>query len=95
MAHRCFWCATDIGNDPEERTVYLQRFIHKKCLKILKRRLKQEGWTHPEEGKQMRMNEEKAVEILKKAKDYYGMKRKDYDAVIKWLEGRIKRKKKG
>lgn len=41
------------------------------------------------------MNEKKAIEILKKARDYYSMKRKEYDAVIKWLEGRERRKKKG
>lgn len=39
-----------------------------------------------------RMNEKRAIEILKKARDYYSMKRSGYDAVIKWLEGRVKRK---
>jgi len=41
-----------------------------------------------------RMTEEKAIEILTKAKVYYNMKRQGYDDVIKWLEGRIKRRSK-
>jgi Lhr-like helicase len=40
------------------------------------------------------VREEEAIEILKKAKVYYNMKREGYDNVIKWLEGRVKRKKK-
>jgi hypothetical protein len=40
------------------------------------------------------MNEEEAIEILKKVREYYGLKRQGYDRVIKWLEGRIKRRKK-
>ena len=40
-----------------------------------------------------RMNEEKAIVELKKVKEYYRMKRQGYDDIIKWLEGRIKRKK--
>ncbi len=42
----------------------------------------------------MRMNEERAIEILKKVKVYYNMNREGYDDVIKWLEGRIKRRPK-
>lgn len=41
-----------------------------------------------------RMTEEKAIEILKNRKDYYNMNHSGYDAVIKWLEGRVKRRKK-
>jgi len=40
------------------------------------------------------VNEKQAIEILIKAKEYYNMKRKGYDDVIKWLEGRERRKKK-
>lgn len=40
------------------------------------------------------MREEEAIEILKKAREYYNMKRQGYDKVIKWLEGRVKREKK-
>ena len=40
------------------------------------------------------MKEKEAIEILLKAKYYYNMKRKGYDDVIKWLEGRERRKKK-
>ena len=40
------------------------------------------------------MNEEEAIEILLKVKEYYSLKRTEYDNVIKWLEGRIKRRKK-
>ncbi len=40
-----------------------------------------------------RMNEEKAIEILKNRKSYYNMKHSGYDAVIKWLEKRLKKKK--
>jgi len=42
----------------------------------------------------MKMNEKKAIAILKDRKDYYNMHHKEYDAVIKWLEGRVRRKKK-
>ena len=41
-----------------------------------------------------RMNEEKAIAELKKVREYYCMNRKGYDDVIKWLEGRIKRRPK-
>ena len=41
-----------------------------------------------------RMTEERALEILKKVREYYGMKRKGYNDVIKWLEGRVKRRPK-
>lgn len=40
------------------------------------------------------MREEEAIEILLKVKDYYNLKRTGYDNVIKWLEGRIKRRAK-
>ena len=39
------------------------------------------------------MNEKKAIEILKNVRDFYSLKRKGYDDVIKWLEGRERRKK--
>ena len=39
------------------------------------------------------MKETEAIEILKKARYYYCFKRPKYDAVIKWLEGRERRKK--
>lgn len=42
----------------------------------------------------MIVNERQAIEILLKVKEYYGLKRKGYDDVIKWLEGKEKRKKK-
>ena len=42
----------------------------------------------------VRMNERKAIEILKKTREYYNMHRQDYDKVIKWLEGRLKRSRK-
>ena len=38
------------------------------------------------------MNERKAISILKNRKEYYNMKHSGYDSVIKWLEGRLKRK---
>ncbi|GAI92831.1 unnamed protein product [marine sediment metagenome] len=41
-----------------------------------------------------RMNEKKAIEILKNRKEYYNMKHSGYDAVIRWLEGRLKRRSK-
>ncbi len=41
-----------------------------------------------------RMTEKKAIGILKNRKEYYNMKHGGYDAVIKWLEGRVKRRKK-
>ena len=41
-----------------------------------------------------RMTEEKAVVVLKKVREYYSMNRKEYNSVIKWLEGRIKRRQK-
>lgn len=44
--------------------------------------------------KTSRMTEEKAVVILMKVREYYSLKRQGYDDVIKWLEGRIKRRKK-
>ena len=39
------------------------------------------------------MKEAEAIEILKKVRWYYCFKRKPYDKVIKWLEGREIRKK--
>ena len=41
-----------------------------------------------------RMNEERAIAELKKVREYYRLKRQGYDDVIKWLEGRIKRRSK-
>ena len=41
-----------------------------------------------------RMNEEKAIHELKKVREYYSLKRRGYNDVIKWLEGRIKRRSK-
>lgn len=41
----------------------------------------------------MRMTEEKAISILKNRKEYYNMHHNGYDSVIKWLEGRVKRRK--
>ena len=41
-----------------------------------------------------RMSEKKALAELKKVREYYSLKRQGYDDVIKWLEGRIKRRKK-
>ena len=40
------------------------------------------------------MKEKEAIEILKKVRRYYNMHRPKYDEVIKWLEGRERRKKK-
>ena len=39
------------------------------------------------------MNEKQAIQELKKVREYYCMKRKEYDDVITWLEGRMKRSK--
>ena len=47
-----------------------------------------------EEEMTTRMNEEKALAELMKVREYYGMNRKRYNDVIKWLEGRIKRRSK-
>lgn len=41
-----------------------------------------------------RMTEARAIVILKKVREYYSMNREGYNDVIKWLEGRIKRRKK-
>ena len=41
-----------------------------------------------------RMTEEKALTELKKVREYYSLKRQGYDDVIRWLEGRIKRRSK-
>lgn len=38
------------------------------------------------------MNEEKAIEILKKVKRYYNMHRSGYNDVIKWLERKQRKK---
>ena len=40
-----------------------------------------------------RKSEKRAVEELKKVREYYSLKRRGYDDVIKWLEGRIKRRR--
>ena len=47
-----------------------------------------------EEEMNGRMNEGKAIRILKDRKEYYNMHHRGYDNVIKWLEGRLKRRKK-
>ncbi len=39
------------------------------------------------------MTEERAIEILKYVREYYSVYRQGYNDVIKWLEGRIKRRK--
>lgn len=40
------------------------------------------------------MDESQAIWILKNRKEYYNMHHTGYDAVIRWLEGRLKRRKK-
>ena len=40
------------------------------------------------------MTDEKALAELLKVREYYSMNRQGYDNVIKWLEGRIKRRSK-
>lgn len=42
--------------------------------------------------KRKRMTEEEAITVLKKVREYYSINRERYNAVIEWLEGRVKRK---